>query len=265
MKPFSTFPQELKRQIAFVLTDIDDTLTLDGKLPAVAYTAMERLQKAGIKVIPITGRPAGWCDHISRMWPVDGLVGENGAFYFYYDGQAKKMIRRYWRSEKQRQLDAEKLVQLEIDILRQVPGCKVSVDQPYREADLAIDFCEDVEPLPMTEVKKIVSIFEAAGAVAKISSIHVNGWFGNYNKLAMTKLFFKEVYDLDLDSQQKTMIFSGDSPNDSPMFEFFHHGVGVANVLEFGDELEHRPQWITEERGGYGFAEMVDILLTASG
>jgi len=261
MKPFHTFPHESKQQIRYVLTDIDDTLTLDGKLPAVAYTAMERLQQADIKVIPITGRPAGWCDHIARMWPVEGLVGENGAFYFYYDKKSRKMIRRYWRSEEQRRKDRAQLVRLEEQILREVPGCRVSVDQPYREADLAIDFCEDVEPLPMTAVKQIVSLFESAGAVAKISSIHVNGWFGDYDKLAMTSRLFRELFQVDLERQKETILFSGDSPNDAPMFAFFPNGVGVANVLQFGDELQHKPAWVTEKKGGYGFAEMVDILL----
>ena len=262
MKPFHSFPRETKQQIRYVLTDIDDTLTLDGKLPAVAYSAMERLQQTGIKVIPITGRPAGWCDHIARMWPVDGLVGENGAFYFYYDSKKQKMVRSFWRSEEQRREDKLKLAALQEQILHKVPGCRVSVDQPYREADLAIDFCEDVQPLTMPEVKKIVSIFESAGAVAKISSIHVNGWFGDYDKLSMTKRFFSEVFRVDLDSQKELVIFSGDSPNDAPMFSFFPNGVGVANVLQFADDLEHKPAWITKEKGGYGFAEMVDILLS---
>lgn len=261
MKPFHTFPTTNKKQIQYVLTDIDDTLTVDGKLPAVAYNAMERLQQASIKVIPITGRPAGWCDHIARMWPVDGLVGENGAFYFYYDQESRKMIRRYWRSEEQRGKDSLKLQKIEKQILKDVPGCRVSVDQPYREADLAIDFCEDVDPLPLTAVNQIVSIFEAAGAVAKISSIHVNGWFGDYDKLTMTKRLFKDLLGLDLESRKENIIFSGDSPNDSPMFAFFPSSVGVANVLQFGDELKNKPTWVTEGKGGYGFAEMVDILL----
>ncbi len=261
MKPFHTFKTVNKKQIQFVLTDIDDTLTINGKLPAIAYTAMERLQQANIKVIPITGRPAGWCDHIARMWPVDGLVGENGAFYFYYDQKSRKMIRRYWRSKKQRKKDGSKLLELEKKILEDVPGCRISVDQPYREADLAIDFCEDVEPLPMTAVNKIVSIFESAGAVAKISSIHVNGWFGNYDKLTMTKKLFQELFQLDLKGQKENIIFCGDSPNDSPMFAFFPNSIGVANVLQFGDELQHNPTWVTQGKGGYGFAEMVDILL----
>ena len=262
MKPFHSFPRETRQKIKYVLTDIDDTLTLGGKLPAVAYNAMERLQKAGIKIIPITGRPAGWCDHIARMWPVDGLVGENGAFYFYYDRKNRKMVRSFWRNDEQRREDQVKLAALQEQILHEVPGCGVSVDQPYREADLAIDFCEDVEPLSMDAVKRIVSIFESAGAVAKISSIHVNGWFGDYDKLSMTRRLFSEVFQVDLDSRKESVIFSGDSPNDAPMFAYFFHSVGVANVLQFDDELEHKPAWITKNKGGYGFAEMVDILLS---
>jgi hypothetical protein len=60
MKPFEKFPQDLKKKIGYVLADIDDTLTLNGRLPAVVFAAMERLKTAGIRIIPITGRPAGW-------------------------------------------------------------------------------------------------------------------------------------------------------------------------------------------------------------
>ncbi len=264
MQTFDTFPQKNKQHIRYLLTDIDDTLTLDGKLPAVAYSAMERLQQNGIKVIPITGRPAGWCDHIARMWPVDGLVGENGAFYFYYDSTTRKMVRRYWRNAEQRKEDTSRLNELAKQILHEVPGCMISADQAYREADLAVDFCEDVAPLNMKEVNKIVSLFEKAGAVAKISSIHVNGWFGNYDKLAMTKKFFQEVFNIALEEQKDTILFSGDSPNDAPMFAFFENSVGVANILQFSDQMEHDPTWVTRREGGYGFAEMVDILLAKS-
>jgi len=261
MKSIQDFPNTSKQQIKYVLTDIDDTLTNDGYLPAIAYSAMERLQQAGIKVIPITGRPAGWCDHIARMWPVDGLVGENGAFYFYYDRIQHKMIRRFWRTEEQRKIDRQKLIQLQDIILSKVTGCAISVDQQYREADLAIDFCEDVPALSKVEVDLIVQIFQEAGAVAKISSIHVNGWFGDYDKLAMTKRLFREIFQLDLGNHKNSVIFSGDSPNDAPMFAYFPNGVGVANILHFLDDLPTKPTWVTRENGGYGFAEMVDVLL----
>jgi HAD superfamily hydrolase (TIGR01484 family) len=261
MKPIDSFPNPAKRKIRYVLTDIDDTLTVMGRLPAAVFTAMEALKLSGIRVIPITGRPAGWCDHIARMWPVDGLVGENGAFYFRYDEREKRMIRRYWKSKEERRLDRAKLDAIREKVLAGVPGCAVAADQAYREADLAIDFCEDVPPLPVASAQAIQAIFEASGATAKISSIHVNGWFGDYDKLSMSRLMFKEVFSVDLDAVRKQVLFCGDSPNDAPMFHFFPHSVGVANVRAFEAQLESPPAWVTRSAGGYGFAEMVKVLL----
>jgi HAD superfamily hydrolase (TIGR01484 family) len=228
----------------------------------VVFTAMERLKQANISTIPITGRPAGWCDHIARMWPVDGLVGENGAFYFRYDERRRKMRRRYYKSEAQRNADRQKLEKLKIEILKKVPDCRVSADQAYREADLAIDYCEDIPPLPMEDVDRIVRLFESAGARAKISSIHVNGWFGEYDKLTMTRMLFEEVFNVNLENAVEKVIFIGDSPNDVPMFRFFPHSVGVANILRFREKIAHKPAWVTQKEGGYGFAEMVDQLLS---
>jgi HAD superfamily hydrolase (TIGR01484 family) len=262
MKPFSQFPIPIKKDIRYILTDIDDTLTNGGRLPADIFVAMERLRAAGLRTLPITGRPAGWCDHIARMWPVDGLVGENGAFYFRYDERLKKMQRRYFKSESQRKSDRSKLEKIKKEVLKKVPGCQVASDQAYREADLAIDFCEDVPPLPMTDVEKIVSCFESAGAQAKISSIHVNGWFGDYDKLTMTGVMFEEVFGRRLEDVKDRVIYIGDSPNDVPMFSYFPHSVGVANVLQFKGMMGHSPAWVTKREGGYGFAEMADVLLT---
>jgi len=261
MKPIGKMPESIKKNIRYILADIDDTLTSGGRLPAVVFAAMERLQKAGIWLTPITGRPAGWCDHIARMWPVAGIVGENGAFYFYYDDQQRKMRRRYFKTEKQRSADREKLEKLKLQILKKIPGCRVSADQRYREADLAIDYCEDVPPLPAEAVDRIVRLFEAVGARVKISSIHVNGWFGEYDKLTMTRILFAEIFKDDLESVKGEIIFIGDSPNDVPMFRFFPHSVGVANFLALQEKMMHLPAWITQQEGGFGFAEMVDSIL----
>ena len=145
--------------------------------------------------------------------------------------------------------------------MEKVTGTDLSADQPYREADLAIDYCEDVPRLPIEDVDLIVDLFHKAGAVAKASSIHVNGWFGVYDKLTMTRILFEEIFDEDLESVKDDVIFIGDAPNDAPMFEYFPNSVGVANVLDFEGRLPSEPTWITKERGGYGYAEMVDILL----
>ncbi len=249
-------------EVRYVLTDIDDTLTLHGRLPSSAYDALWRLADAGYAVVPVTGRPAGWCDMIARMWPVAGVVGENGALYFRYDQTRKTMVRRYWKKKEERAADRQRLEAIQAAVLQRVPGCRVAADQAYREADLAIDFCEDVPPLTQAEIEKIVACFTERGATAKISSIHVNGWYGDYDKLAMTKVFFADVFDLDLDTHRRQVLYAGDSPNDAPMFGFFPHSVGVANVLQFADRLGHHPAWVTASCGGDGFAELAKVLLT---
>ena len=264
MKSITDFPRKNNSDITYLLTDIDDTLTHEGKIPAIAFQAMEDLDRTGIKVIPITGRPAGWCDHIARMWPVKGIVGENGAFYFIYDTIKKKMTRRYFKTDQERTQDQEKMAAVRQKILTSVPGCRVSADQPYREADLAIDFAEDIPCLSQAEISRIVDIFEQNNASAKVSSIHVNGWFGDYDKLSMTRIMFKEVFDIDIERIKENIIFIGDSPNDEPMFEYFPNAVGVANILEFKDRLEFKPAWITKGKGGIGFAQMAKILLQRS-
>ena len=261
MRPFTEITDTARKNIQYVLTDIDDTLTHEGKLPAIAYEALERLHAAQISVIPITGRPAGWCDHFARMWPIDAIIGENGAFYFRYDPVAKKMIRRYWKSETEREEDQLKINQIKDEILIKIPRCAISTDQAYRESDLAVDFCEDVVRLPKAEIGKIVECFTNHGATAKISSIHVNGWYGNYNKLSMTRILFQEVFSSNLDDINEHIIFTGDSPNDAPMFSFFKNGTGVANIVDFEAEMENLPTWILSKKGGFGFAEMVDNLL----
>jgi HAD superfamily hydrolase (TIGR01484 family) len=257
------WPAAERRGVEFVLTDIDDTLTLHGRLPAVAYAAMERLAAAGFKVIPVTGRPAGWCDHIARMWPVEGVVGENGAFWFRYDPAARKLVRRFLVDEPTRRANRARLDALAARILAQVPGCALASDQLYREADLAIDFCEDVPPLPEAEVARIVAMFEDAGCTAKVSSIHVNGWFGRYDKLSMTRLLLREAFAVELDADPRRFVFAGDSPNDQPMFAFFPASVGVANLRRFLPTLATPPRWLTAAEGGHGFAELAELLLAS--
>jgi HAD superfamily hydrolase (TIGR01484 family) len=261
MKPLDYLSPEETRAIRVVLTDIDDTVTTEGVLTAAGYAALENLQRAGFIVIPVTGRPAGWCDHIARMWPVDAVVGENGAFYFRYDRKAKKMHQRFWARPEELKQNRIKLDAIEKEVLASVPGSALASDQAYRLADLAIDFCEDVPALPESEVDRIVAIFERAGAQAKVSSIHVNGWFGDYNKLSMTKTLLADVFGMSWDEAKDAVIYAGDSPNDEPMFAAFPLSVGVANVHDFAHRLKNKPAYVTRGHSGDGFAEMASLLL----
>ncbi|MFO1057490.1 MAG: HAD-IIB family hydrolase [Dongiaceae bacterium] len=265
MQPLARMPVPVAAAVAAVLADIDDTLTHDGRLPAAAYHALERLEQAGLPVALITGRPAGWCDMIARMWPVTGVVGENGAFYFAYDRAARRMRRAWAAGDAERRDNRRRLDAIGARILAEVPGAAISADQAYREADLAIDFREDVPPLDKAAIARIKAIFEEEGATAKISSIHVNGWFGRYDKLAMTRRFAAEVLRLDLDRDKARIVFVGDSPNDAPMFGFFPNACGVANVRAFAGELEAEPAWVSEGGGGAGFVEVADRIIAARG
>jgi HAD superfamily hydrolase (TIGR01484 family) len=249
------------RGIRGLLFDLDDTLTSEGKLTGLAYGAMERLKAAGRIVVPVTGRPAGWCDHIARMWPVDAVVGENGAFYFWHEGG--KLHRRYHDAAATRAEKRARLAAIAEQIVREMPGCALASDQAYRETDLAIDYCEDVPALPLAAAERIAALMRHAGLSARISSIHVNGWFGEYDKLAMTRQLLRERCGLDLDRDQGQFAFAGDSPNDAPMFAFFGNSVGVANIARFAGLLGCEPRYVTQAACGAGFAELVEHLLEA--
>ena len=261
MKPLDEIPPAKLLAVRGVLADIDDTLSTDGRITAAAYSAMERLRAAGLLMIPITGRPAGWCDHIARMWPVDAVVGENGAFYMRYDHDRRRLTTRTLASPSELTTRRVGLREIGEHILREVPGTAWASDQAYRIADIAIDFCEDVARLPPSEVDRIVGLMRAAGLTAKVSSIHVNGWFGAYDKLGMTRTLLAETFGIDLDAEREHFVFIGDSPNDAPMFGFFPLSVGVANVRDYAGRIEHEPRFVTNGRSGAGFVELAEQLI----
>ncbi len=263
MQALAAFDIAARRSVRGVLCDIDDTLTTEGRLTAAAYGALERLHSAGLSVVPITGRSAGWCDHIARMWPVDAVVGENGAFYFRYNHATYTMQRQFVNPPEVRAQHRAAQTAIAAEILAAVPGAAIAADQHYRETDLAIDFCEDVPRLPDAAIQHIVALMQSRGLTAKISSIHVNGWFGNYDKLAMTQRLFRECFDVDLETERAHYVFAGDSPNDAPLFGYFPHAVGVANVRNFAGQLAHEPAYVTTVAAGAGFVELVDFLLAA--
>jgi HAD superfamily hydrolase (TIGR01484 family) len=256
MKPLADLPSAGVRALLF---DIDETLTTAGKLTAEAYAALERFRAAGRLTVAVTGRPAGWCDHMARMWPVDAVVGENGAFYFRY---ADARLRKHYHDVPDaRARSRERLAAIAARIIAAVPGSAVAADQAYRETDLAIDYCEDVTPLPLEQAERIAALMRDAGLHAKLSSIHVNGWFGDYDKLAMSRCLFRDELGIDLDRERDAIVYVGDSPNDAPMFDFFPRSVGVANVRRFAQLIASPPKYVTPEASGAGFAQVVAHLL----
>lgn len=253
---------EKLRALKGVCLDIDDTLSTHGKLTAPAYDALWKLKEAGLLVVPVTGRPAGWCDHIARFWPVDAVVGENGAFTFWMEGGKLKRSETPGADPEH----TKKLGDLRTEIRAKFPEARWASDQAYREYDLAIDICEDVMPWPKPQVDELLKLCAALGAHAKLSSIHVNAWFGSYDKrigFAHALKHCPALMRLKRETPYQELLFIGDSPNDEPMFQVFDQSVGVANLKQYLPSLKHPPKHLTDQQSGEGFSEMAEMLLKA--
>lgn len=260
-------PRELSR-VRGVCLDIDDTLSTEGKLTDEAYRALWDLHRAGFAVVPVTGRPAGWCDHFARFWPVDAIIGENGAFAFYMEGGVRRRLDTPGIRSEARVL----LQSLESKIRSRFPHAEWASDQPYRDFDLAIDICEDVPRWEDEDVQALLSLCQSEGAHAKLSSIHVNTWFGDYDKRkGMESWLEKGAPGLQCGPGLRVSrlpewgewLFIGDSPNDEPMFAAFPFSVGVANLSRYLPKLTHPPRWITSMESGKGFVEMAKLLISS--
>lgn len=256
------------RNLKGIFSDIDDTLTHKGKLTDDSFRALWALKNAGLRIIPVTGRPAGWVDHLARMWPVDAVIGENGAFYYHLDlnkGRDGKLMQRFVQEKSLRDSNRKKLWDIFRRLEKNIPGLQVASDQGYREIDIAIDFCEDVERLSEKQIDQIVDAYVKEGAQAKISSIHVNAWFGQHDKYSCCRLLLKELYGENFDNERENYLYFGDSPNDEPLFREFTHTIGVANVKEFLPRMKSPPRYITQKEGGHGFAEAAKWILKQRG
>jgi HAD superfamily hydrolase (TIGR01484 family) len=263
MYPISELTSNQSAGVRYVLMDIDDTLTHNGKLLASSYNALWKLRAAGLKVVPVTGRPAGWCDCIARQWPVDGVVGENGAFAFWEEpgevAQLNHPILKAMYHPNAVKNDHPVLKRVRERALAEVFGLRVAKDQFARLFDIALDFAEEEPVLPFSAAEKVKEIALAQGARAKISSIHVNVWMGDYDKLSMAERFLRDRFGWQGGLEE--VVFVGDSPNDEPMFTRFPLSCAVANIRNFLHLIKSPPAFVAEKEGGEGFAEIADALL----
>ena len=242
-----------------VFTDIDDTLTTDGAVTADALQALTTLKKAGLMVIPITGRPMGWSRDFAQTWPVDALVAENGAAAWLpqADGHPRAI---YQQSEAVRTANWTRMQEVAARIVREVPGAALAQDSAGRETDIAIDHSEFTH-LPAAAIDEVVRIMKSEGMTATISSIHINGWFGSHNKLSGARWILKALWGRELDAELARWVYVGDSTNDQVMFEHFAFSAGVANIRSFESQLSHRPRYITPSERGAGFSELAHHVL----
>jgi HAD superfamily hydrolase (TIGR01484 family) len=252
-----------------VITDIDDTLTEGGHLMAQARSALQELADAGVPVIAVTGRPVGWSLRClggpgaqeQAPWPLLGVVAENGAVALWRgpDGQ---VLRRYRAGSATRQAHWQRLQAALAAVEQAVPQARRAQDSGGRETDIAIDHSEFTH-LPPDKINQVVAIMQAAGMVATVSSIHINGWFGAHNKFEGARWIVRELFGRELDAELPQWAYVGDSTNDQLMFAHFHNSIGVANIRRFEAELNHLPSYVTASERGAGFAEVAQAILQA--
>ena len=241
-----------------LFTDVDDTLTTGGRLLPETYTALCRLADEGIRVVPVTGGCAGWCDQIIRTWPVTAVIGEGGAFYG--ERTAPQTVQwRFWgdveahKQDQARILDAVNGLRLGFDV-------SLALDQSFRFVDVAVDYNQQ-QKLSADQVRAVQGALTAQGFHVRQSSIHLNVWIGDFDKAAMSVRVGAELFGLSEAELRHRAVFIGDAPNDESMFRRFPRSVGVANIREHLGVMDHRPAAIMERRSGLGFADMVDAWL----
>jgi HAD superfamily hydrolase (TIGR01484 family) len=275
------WPPDACQGIRGVLTDIDDTLTREGRIEPQALQALHQLHAAGIPVVAITGRPAGWSETFAwgdpdrglAPWPVHAIVAENGAVALIPENILIK-INTQRSSDKHESLskkiylqpDAERLVNAMIlkkaaqHIVSAIPQARLAHDSAGRETDIAIDHSE-FNHLPPRAIAQVVDIMRSHGLTATVSSIHINGWLGQHNKRVGAHWILQTLWGRALDQELDQWVYVGDSPNDQIMFQHLPHTVGVANIGRFWSELQHHPRYVTRGERGTGFAEVAQRLL----
>jgi HAD superfamily hydrolase (TIGR01484 family) len=255
-----------------IFCDIDDTLTDTGsavpahrgRLVPEAYAALCAASEAGLKVVPVTGRPAGWAEVLALLWPVDAVVAENGAvavLVHRVPGQRPRTERLWWDDEPVRREQRARLMALQPEVLAAVPGTRITDDSLIRFVDLAFDVGENVQ-LGREEIDRIVAVMRSHGARTLVSTVHAHAFYGDHDKARMAERVARlHLGEADPERVRESFVFVGDSPNDQAAFSWFPLSVGVANVTHFLDRLDPPPVFVARSEGGQGFAEVVQHLL----
>jgi HAD superfamily hydrolase (TIGR01484 family) len=258
--PLQQLPSKMMASASGIFTDIDDTLTREGEVEPAALCALHALQDAAIPVVAVTGRPLGWSVPFAKAWPVAAIVAENGAVALIRDGDT--LHTEYAQDPFTRARNAERLRAVTAMVLREVPGAKLATDSPGRVTDIAIDHSEFVH-LDAASIERVVAVMQREGMNATVSSIHINGWYGEHGKLSGARWMLKRLFARELDAEVERWVYVGDSTNDQAMFGHFPLSIGVANLRRFAGQLHTWPAYITEGERGQGFAEVAQAMITA--
>ena len=259
-QPLADLPRARAREVVGVLTDIDDTLTREGAIEPAALQALQALTDAGLPVFAVTGRPMGWSEPFARAWPLQAIVAENGAVALWRQGDGLAV--EYAQDATTRAANADRLRAAAARVLAEVPGATLARDSAGRVTDIAIDHAEFAH-LDAAAIAQVVAILQAEGMQATVSSIHVNGWFGDHDKWSGARWIVQRRLGRQLAAEVDRWVYVGDSTNDQAMFARFALSVGVANLMDFADRLHTWPTYLAQSARGEGFAELARMLLAA--
>lgn len=247
---FEGFSEEEKKRIQYVISDVDDTITSNGRISPFTLGALYSLRRKEKNTFLVTGGSYGWGDCYMRQWPVDGVIAESGAVLFVRDEDDS--VQALFNPI----INQAEVIKKKNELLKKTEGLPLSSDQPARLFDIAYD----KNKMDEAEIKVLKNILSFSGAYYSESSIHINAWFGDYNKLSAVKYFLSKVYKIKENDLLNKGIYVGDSFNDQELFGYFPTSIGMHSVEEKRNEFKTLPLYITEEGSGLGFCSVVEAL-----
>jgi HAD superfamily hydrolase (TIGR01484 family) len=262
VKPLSQLPEAEAKGLRGVLFDLDDTLLDDGLLTEVAYRALFRLARAGLRLLAVTGRPSGYGEVMARQWPIDGVVTENGAVAVYREGHA---LGRWQKADETTRRARRIRIAEAFETLRaRFPEVRASDDSHARLSDLALDIGES-QRVPADVVARIEAEVRALGFRTFVSSVHMHITLDPYDKASGAAAFLFERHGEDPTAARHAYAYVGDSANDAACFNAFATTFGVANVASSLRLLSLPPRYVASAAKGAGFAEISDHILRLRG
>lgn len=242
--------------IRLIATDMDGTLTQQGQFTAELLKALEKLAMAGLSVVIVTGRSAGWVSSLAHYLPVVGAIAENGGVFYRRDASQDTVDPEllvpidHWL-EHRRQL-AEMFQHLQ----QTFPQLQESADNRFRITDWTFD----VAGLSVAELAQMRDRCQEQGWDLTYSTVQCHIKLPAQEKSAGLLKVLLQYFPSVTRSQVVTV---GDSPNDESLFnpELFPYSVGVANVRHYLDQITHQPRYITVAPEVEGFCELARMLL----
>ncbi|MEB3337969.1 MAG: HAD family hydrolase [Leptolyngbyaceae bacterium] len=249
--PLSAATENYFQNIRFIATDMDGTLTHQGKFTQSLFQAFDHLANQGIQVLIITGRSAGWVSGLVHYLPVVGAIAENGGLFYPAPSAVAQPLTPITDLVLHRQQLAEVFQRLQAKF----PDLQESSDNRFRLTDWTFD----VAGLTLAEIQQLAEHCQAWGWGFTYSTVQCHIKPLHQDKATGLLQVLKQHFPNYRPDQILTV---GDSPNDESLFNTsqFPLSVGVANVLAYADQLAHQPAYVTTAAEAAGFCELAKLI-----